>query len=542
MEAIMAAFIKTLVNIPVDKGVHSKSAGAKGEKYIDKYVKYFRNKNGEPRNKAIAIGKLDKASGMMYPNSNYFKTYNLEPLLHNISIWDYGYSYIVLKACRDIGLFDCLLEVFGAQAMDIIIMAAYIIREGNAMDGIDDWQQRNYFPQYKRLLTSQSTSKIFAALTHGQRNDFFIHWVKKALSGGTVFYDVTSISSYAQQMTDIERGYNRDGENLPQYNMGIFCNEKTRIPLYYNRYNGSLTDRANLSHVLANAKSVGIKRIKMVVDAGFWSEECLKSLKNACETFTVGMPVFLKESEKIVSGYGEGIDKYANELGRHHVYCVPVQTEIHGICGRVLIYYDPSSHLNHCIELSNHINLLKAELEKVKRYPRGKLSRYSPYFILAKHKQDNGFDFYVNEENVERMRKAKGYFLIFTTDSESTPLEILEHYRAKDANEKLFAQIKVEMDGNRIRTHSMETTEGKTFVAFIASVIRSYLLNCLTKYLNDYSTSMKKIFSQLSNITIISSNDGCRFTKAFTKVQKQILAVLDPDNDIVNSVNDGCIR
>jgi hypothetical protein len=37
--------------------------------------------------------------------------------------------------------------------MDIIVMAAYIIREGNAMDGIEDWQQRNYFPGFTRLLT-----------------------------------------------------------------------------------------------------------------------------------------------------------------------------------------------------------------------------------------------------------------------------------------------------------------------------------------------------------------------------------------------------
>jgi hypothetical protein len=82
----MAAFIKTLVYIPDDKGIHTKIAGAKGEKYVYKYIKYFRNENGKPRNKAIAIGKLDQASGMMYPNNNYFQTYNLEPLLQDISV------------------------------------------------------------------------------------------------------------------------------------------------------------------------------------------------------------------------------------------------------------------------------------------------------------------------------------------------------------------------------------------------------------------------------------------------------------------------
>ena len=51
----MTNFTNTLVDIPDDKGVHIKSAGAKGEKYIYKYTRYFRNENGKPRNKAIAI-------------------------------------------------------------------------------------------------------------------------------------------------------------------------------------------------------------------------------------------------------------------------------------------------------------------------------------------------------------------------------------------------------------------------------------------------------------------------------------------------------
>ena len=55
---------------------------------------------------------------------------------------------------------------------------------------------------------------------------------------------------------------------------------------------------------IANAKEVGIERVKMVLDGGFWSEECLKSLKDSCEAFTIGMPVYLKESEKILASHG----------------------------------------------------------------------------------------------------------------------------------------------------------------------------------------------------------------------------------------------
>ena len=532
----MSTYSNSVVDIPDDKGVHTKTAGSKGEKYVYKYVKYFRNSDGNPRNKAKAIGKYDPASGKMFPNSNYFDLYKLDPALPEMSIWDYGYSYLVIKACHDTGLLRCLSQAFGDRALDIVVMAAYIIREGNAMDGIDDWQQRNYFKGYGRLLTSQATSRIFASIATGQINSFFVNWVKAVSGDGSVCYDVTSISSYAQEMTSAERGYNRDGDGLAQYNLGVFCDEASKMPVYYNRYNGSLTDKTNLSYALANARAVGIKRVKMIVDGGFWSEDCFTSLYGNCDSFIMGMPASLKESEQVLSANVGGVEKYVNELSGRQIYCVPINTAIYGVPGKVLLYYDSWNHLYLCNDMSNHINKLRAELAALKRYPKGKLGRYEKYFILTKHEHGSGFDFAVDEEKVDGLRKNKGYFLIFSTDMESTPEDILAYYRDKDAVEKLFSQIKVDMDGGRIRTHNDQTTDGKTFVTFVACSIRAYLLNALTQYLMDNSTSLKKVLNQLSNITILSSHDGYRFTKALTKKQKQILSVFGANEDILSSL------
>lgn len=135
----MAVTESTLVEIPEDNGIHIKTAGEKGEKYVYKYVKYFRNSEGQPRSRAKVIGKYDADTGRMYPNSYYFELYHLDKSLPDISVWDYGYAYLVTKVCKDMGLQKCLTSAFGAnQAMDIIVMAAFMIREGVAMDGIDD--------------------------------------------------------------------------------------------------------------------------------------------------------------------------------------------------------------------------------------------------------------------------------------------------------------------------------------------------------------------------------------------------------------------
>lgn len=532
----MTIYNQSLVDIPDDDGVHVKSAGVKGEKYVYKHVKYFRNSQGKPRNKSKSIGKFDEATGKMLPNSNYFELYSIEPSMPEISVWDYGFSYLAIKACRDMGLLECLTYAFGERAMDIVVMAAYMIREGGAMDGIEDWLQRNYFPNYTYLLTSQSTSKIFAALTIPQINKFFVRWVKVAMGTGSVCYDVTSISSYAQEMPSVERGYNRDGEDLAQFNLGMFCDETSKMPLYYNRYNGSLTDKTNLSYVLSNAKEVGIERVKMVMDGGLWWDECFTSLNGICDAFTIGMPLYLKESQQILENYGYDIKSYANELSDPHTYCVSNDVKIGEVAGRVFLFFDSLNHVQLCAELSERINRLKAELANLKRYPKSKLKRYSPYFTLTKHENETGFDYAVDVGKVDSLKKSKGFFLIFTTDASATPEDVLFHYRAKDAIEKVFTQIKCDMEGNRIRTHNEQTTEGKTFVTFIACTLRSYLLNKLGKYLTDNSTSMKKAFAQLSNITIISGTTGLRFTKALTKKQKQILQSFNADKAIYQSL------
>jgi hypothetical protein len=378
----MANLSKVLVDIPADKGVHVQSAGAKGEKYVYQYTLYFRNADGKPRNRAKAIGKVDVENGKMIPNANYYEMFNLTPEMPDISVLGYGYTYLAQKCCRDMGLCDCLRETFGTQTDEIVAVAAYMIREGNAMDGIDDWQGQNLIPGLSKSLTSQSCSKLFEALKPQKLHTFFTKWVNTALTGGSVCYDVTSVSSYSKTITDIEYGYNRDGEDLPQFNIGMFCDETNKLPLYYNSYNGSLTDKTNLSHVLANAGSVGIKNVKLVLDGGFISEECFKSLNDACKAFTIGIPSSLNISRKMIAAHIAGIDRYANKLEEQEIFCIEQAASVHGVGGKLILYFDPQSHAQLCRELSERIEQLSAGLSALKRYPKNKLTRYSKYFTI----------------------------------------------------------------------------------------------------------------------------------------------------------------
>ena len=287
--------------------------------------------------------------------------------------------------------------------------------------------------------------------------------------------------------------------------------------------------------MLDNARDVGIERIKMVVDGGHWDEDCFAGLKELCDAFIVGMPAHFNEAKEILLAHAENIEAYENKLDIPHMYCIPVEAEIWGVEGNILLYFDALSHAQLCENLMETINRLKAELAKLKRYPKSKLGRYKPYFVISE--TPDGFDYSVDSEKVDNLMKYKGFFLLFDTDKEDAPGTALRHYRDKDAIEKLFAQIKCDMDGNRIRTHNEQTTDGKTFVTFVACIIRSYLLQKLQQYLTDNSTSLKKALSQLSNISVVSGSIGLRFTKALTKKQKEILKPFNAHKEILSSLS-----
>jgi hypothetical protein len=63
----------------------------------------------------------------------------------------------------------------------------------------------------------------------------------------------------------------------------------------------------------------------------------------------------------------------------------------------------------------------------------------------------------------------------------------------------------------------------------------------LKKHLIERSTSLKKVFNQLTNITVITTGGKARFTKALTKEQKSVLSVFNATNDILKSV-ETCLR
>ena len=62
-----------------------------------------------------------------------------------------------------------------------------------------------------------------------------------------------------------------------------------------------------------------------------------------------------------------------------------------------------------------------------------------------------------------------------------TASEALDIYRKRDSVEKIFRMLKTGLEYDTFRVHSQDSLESKTYVMFIASIVRNYLFQGLKK-------------------------------------------------------------
>ena len=87
---------------------------------------------------------------------------------------------------------------------------------------------------------------------------FFQDLVAELSPQATLFYDITSLSSYTSTIAFFEYGHNRDGYHLPQVNMSLIVDRDRGIPLMYDLYPGSIVDVSTLHNTLEKLQALGV--------------------------------------------------------------------------------------------------------------------------------------------------------------------------------------------------------------------------------------------------------------------------------------------
>jgi transposase len=504
-----------------------------GAIYVYYTLRAYRNQKGKPTSDEAAIGKRDPETGMLIPNKKYFEIFRLAPRSESAvkipatSVSDFGNTYALAQAADETGLMAAVKKCFPEKWRKMIMCAFYMVCEGNIMMYMEDWLKTTESPFPGGKLDDRRCSELFASISYVERMGFFEEWVKKRIEQEYIAYDVTSISTRALGIDMAEWGYNRDHEPLPQINLGMYYGAASHIPVYYNLYSGSVTDKSHLIFMLRNVVNLGIGKVRFVLNCGFVTETNMKYMSKGKFPFISLLPLTRIEAIKLVGERGVDIRRSACRIAGEEIYGTGVDMTLYGIAMRAHIFFDPEKQALDEKELYAHIERLSKELKTMEK-PRGVCKKYTDYFIVERTSKTE-IKFEANHAKIDARLKRAGFFVLISTDMTLTSEEVISIYCGRDAIEKNFDQLKNDLDFRRLHTHLNRTTEGKVFVGFLALILRSWMLKKIKAHHDAKKLTFEKVMLELKKIKVVTvSGTGLQMT-TLTKTQKSILALLGVD-------------
>jgi hypothetical protein len=445
-----------------------------GTTYVYSVNSYWDKEKKAPRNKQVYLGKLDKETGEIIPSqrkkSRQKPPLTLEGLTATVEIT--GPYMLLEQIAQQTGLTSLLRQCFPELHNEILSMVYFIVQKGLPLSRIEPWSTTHLHPM-RKAFHSQRVSEMLLEITEDGRKKFLSLWLKKALADDCLCYDITSISSYSQGNEYVRYGYNRDGEPLPQINLAVLFGQESRLPVYYRRMPGNISDVTTLKTTMKELDFLGAAKIRLVLDRGFYSKANIDKLLEQRYHFTMAVPSGRKWVEAAIDRCRESVaspENYHEVNGNEALYAA---TELHkwGESRRRIymhVYYNAARAADEFDRFTRRLLRHKRELESERAADCDK-ERFARYFNI-KETPKRGKTISFNDEEIQRYRnRYAGFFCILSTTLKA-PMEALRVYRAKEIVENCFDDLKNQLDMKRLRIHSSPAMDSRIFLQFLALI------------------------------------------------------------------------
>jgi len=295
----------------------------------------------------------------------------------------------------------------------------------------DAWEKLYDAEDIKPHLNTKKLSKVLHNVGMNRSGQNIIFNELMDLSKQLV-YDLSSVFSRSINISQAERGYNKDKIQVPQINLALLCSADSGLPTMIRSLPGSVKDIATLYHSISE---LNLRGKILVLDRGFFSMDVVNFLS-----------------------------------GKHISYVLPTRRNSH--------FYDTRIHLNG--HLYYHDRLI--------RYGKRACDNFFLYLFedqdlmleerktLYRRLDDGKID---KKELRERMKKAGKILILSNLDVDGT--EIYELYKGRETVEKMFDTYKTVLEADKIYLQDDESVFGHVFISFLSFYIHCKLEQILKK-------------------------------------------------------------
>ena len=498
-----------------------------GQEYIYEITPYYDKEKKQIRQKSKYLGK--NVNGVPVKVRSQGKIPK--------KVLSHGEFVPLKKITEDLKLDEILLGVLPSKEVwPVLTLAMNFALRPLALTHIQSWYEGTILSEDHPDLpiSSQSLSRMLSRIGESTANLEFAHGLIQRISTcSTLVYDITSLSSYSQNISLLEYGYNRDGLDLPQINLSLIVDKDLGIPVMYDLYPGSISDVTTLTNTVKKIKAQGVQNYAMILDRGFFSTANIHEMVSADLSFIIPPTSTLKNVKEAISAIHSNIDDPENlELyEKEPLFVMPVDIEVGENKLKGYAYYDQKREQ---LERSTFYKRLYDLMERLKAVTLKSWMIPSEVFretaikdakFIEWNAVDGKFEVSLRKNAVSQAINKMGKFILLYR-GEFSWNECLSLYRSKDVVEKGFDVLKndIELMPTNLRTNN--SLRGYLFVAFLALILRMKLTRLMVNAELNKRYSVEGLLTELEKIKMMILPDGEKITTEITKKQREILDAL----------------
>jgi hypothetical protein len=295
-----------------------------GTEYVYEYDSVWDPMRKYTTHRRNYIGKM--VDGVFVPNEKYKLQMKLNEVnargpvpitTHKRSF--YGATYLFDDIGEKLGITRDLAQCFPRTYKQILSVAYYLILEDrDPVSRFPKWAATHTHP-YNNNIPSQRSSDLFGSIDEDAKQRFFCLQAKRRLEEEYLAYDTTSISSYSKLLKQVKYGSNKEHDPLAQINLALLYGQESRLPVYYRKLPGNITDVMTIPKVLTDIEFFKLAKVKLVLDRGFYSEVNVNSLYQRHHKFLMAVRTSLRFVRERLDEVRELMMTRANYNSKHRL-------------------------------------------------------------------------------------------------------------------------------------------------------------------------------------------------------------------------------
>ena len=492
----------------VKQKIHGRIYAYEAENYWDPEKK-------QSRQKRRYLGVWDEGTGQIIPKTaerdvKTTKSFGPVSLLNSIS--------------DEIQLRKKLSESFGKDGDLILAIAMSKLLHQTSLKNMHHVLEDSFLPEIYSLKESFSSQWLSDFLMRLSSKDTAMTSFYNSIIAGedeTLIFDITSFSSASKNIDWLEWGYNRDGLDLPQVNLGLVLSLHRHLPLYFKLFPGSINDVVTLKNLVAEVKAFGITKSLFILDRGFYSEINIKELSNEQIDFILPLPFSVNIGKGLISETNNDIENPTNakRFGGDIFYVWENKVHIGEVKAYGYVLYSKKREGLETNSFYNRLIDIECALQgKEFRNPIDQFKRTAGNF-------ERYFECNVDGKTINLRRRVNaisqavnrfGKTILLSATKRSWD-EVLSLYRERDEVEKKFDELKNELEVMPLRVQKIETLQGLLFIFFISLILRALLLRRARDAQMLDKSSIEEIFMELAKLRAVKVGGKWRLTEISKK-------------------------